>query len=320
MPYVPPGGNTVQPIAIPISKAHQIAEGLPISYTESADRHRATSLPIAEESSSSIPLSSLSLRESEDVLTPRAPDAIASGPTAAPEASMLASTEIPQPQRRQSGSQSQQQLNGITLDSLSTALASSSLSTSPKAFLSASASSVASTPPLEDSSRSLHQSSPAASSIVSLPEQEEHQHIDNVKHSNPDPSLMANRSDPQLNNQAEVAEKISGEVEEEDTEDEGRKIAGDIETKPATLTSGASEAIDGTAWIPVPTAAERDALTVYTAELYAYTKTLYIQAKLSLSRAERRRQSGSAPSQFGVKQSGMEKMAAKKALARRLNG
>ncbi|RSH89890.1 hypothetical protein EHS25_001876 [Saitozyma podzolica] len=46
---------------------------------------------------------------------------------------------------------------------------------------------------------------------------------------------------------------------------------------------------------------------------------LYLQAKLSNSRAGKRRQSLSSYNSFGGKQSGMERLAAKKALARRLN-
>ncbi|WVF67215.1 hypothetical protein IAT40_001963 [Kwoniella sp. CBS 6097] len=329
MPYVPPGSDTVQPIAIPIRKTHQMAEGTSAVDTtdeDASERHRASSLPVDEGSSNPLPLS-LSLRTDEEVPTPKASDSTVSDSiagAAAIESAMdptfanAASAEPPAPQR--SGSQSQHEYNGITLDSLSSALASSSLSTSPKAFLAASSSSAASTPPLEESSRSLHQSSPAASSIVSLPEQEEHQHIEDVKHSNSDTSLSANRSDTQLNTDSGMVGKMEGEAEEDDTEDEGRKIAGDIETRPIAASAGNQDAIAGTVLVPVPTDAERDAFTLYTEGLYAYTKTLYIQAKLSLSRAERRRQSVSIHNQFGVKQSGMEKMAAKKALARRLNG
>ncbi|KAK8843505.1 hypothetical protein IAR55_007165 [Kwoniella newhampshirensis] len=63
-----------------------------------------------------------------------------------------------------------------------------------------------------------------------------------------------------------------------------------------------------------------DPINRYREELYAYTHSLYIQAKLSSSRAERRRQSVSLQGQFGSRTSGMEKMAAKKALAKHLNG
>lgn len=60
----------------------------------------------------------------------------------------------------------------------------------------------------------------------------------------------------------------------------------------------------------------------YKRELYLYTRGLYLEAKLSSSRSDKRRGStgGAAYTQFGQKQSGMERLAQKKALARRLNG
>ncbi|RSH95473.1 hypothetical protein EHS25_000565 [Saitozyma podzolica] len=62
-----------------------------------------------------------------------------------------------------------------------------------------------------------------------------------------------------------------------------------------------------------------DAVTRYKVGLYAYTRDLYLQAQQSNSRAEKRRESVSGYNTFGAKQSGMERLAAKKALARRLN-
>ncbi|ORY29105.1 hypothetical protein BCR39DRAFT_588407 [Naematelia encephala] len=61
------------------------------------------------------------------------------------------------------------------------------------------------------------------------------------------------------------------------------------------------------------------AVARYRAGLYNYTHELYIQAKLASAFAQKKRNAPS-PSQFGATQSGMERMAAKKALARRLNG
>lgn len=58
-----------------------------------------------------------------------------------------------------------------------------------------------------------------------------------------------------------------------------------------------------------------DAVARYKEGLYAYTRGLYIEAKLSSTRKE----SSTANASFN-RQSGMEKMSAKKALARRLNG
>ncbi|OCF44433.1 hypothetical protein I317_01693 [Kwoniella heveanensis CBS 569] len=277
MPYVPPGSNTVQPIAIPIGKTHQVAEGIPISEKRegpSAGRHGATSLPSdGGHASSSIPLS-FSLRSNEDVPTPRASDSTVSDSTAsasAREAIMIPAVDPTQAEPL-TGRKSQQDHNGITLDSLASALASSSLSTSPEASMAASTSSAASTPPLEESSRSLHQSSPAASSVVSLPEQEEHQHIEDVKHSNSDSSLSANRSDSQVNSDTALVGKRAGEVEEEDTEDESRKVAGDIESKPTgMIDSHYTEATVGTVVMPVSTDAERDPFTLYREGIYAYT-------------------------------------------------
>ncbi|KAK1922365.1 hypothetical protein DB88DRAFT_348028 [Papiliotrema laurentii] len=61
--------------------------------------------------------------------------------------------------------------------------------------------------------------------------------------------------------------------------------------------------------------AEDDPVARYREGLYAYTRSLYLEAKL----VQKRKAGIPTYGQFGMKQSGMEKMAAKKALARRLN-
>ncbi|WVQ72155.1 hypothetical protein IAR50_001700 [Cryptococcus sp. DSM 104548] len=67
---------------------------------------------------------------------------------------------------------------------------------------------------------------------------------------------------------------------------------------------------------------EKDAVSMYSEAIYAYTHSLYLQAKTSSSstsssgaRGERKKTGN-----FGSKMSGMEKMAQQKALAARLNG
>ncbi|WRT68826.1 uncharacterized protein IL334_005806 [Kwoniella shivajii] len=221
MPYIAPGSMQVQPIAVPISKVHQLAEG------------------------------KVSSTSNDDVSTPKPSDS---------------SSDLSQPTDLISTAESDS--NGLSLDSLTSQLASSSIH------------STSSTPPLEESSRSQHQSSPAASSVVSLPEQGDG-YLDEVK---------TPKSDTSLKRLAD------------DEEEEGKKVAGELQTQAA-----------------VTQEMENDALAAYRERLYAYTHSLWIQAKLSSSRAERRRQSVSIHG-FTNKQSGMEKMAAKKALAKRLNG
>ncbi|WWC73336.1 uncharacterized protein I206_107303 [Kwoniella pini CBS 10737] len=154
-----------------------------------------------------------------------------------------------------------------------------------------------STPPLEDEDeyeegiKTQNLSSPATSSVISLPEQQQ------------DDKVKTSRSDSSLRRR--VNEVDQEEVEEE----EEKKVAGE-EVEPSTLEDKPNTTISE----------DKTAFDLYRQGLYAYTHTLWIQAKLSSSRAERRRQSVSISGQFGAKQSGMERMAAKKALAKRLNG
>jgi len=62
----------------------------------------------------------------------------------------------------------------------------------------------------------------------------------------------------------------------------------------------------------------KDEIMKYKLGMIAYTRDLYQQAKLSESR--KAKTAAAYGQQFGLKQSGMEKMAAKKALTKRLNG
>ncbi|WVR09259.1 hypothetical protein IAU60_006324 [Kwoniella sp. DSM 27419] len=259
MPYVPPGSDRVQPIAIPIERTHQLAEGSLVPFTE---RHQHQQ-----------PQPHLS-RSHDDTLTPRLNGV--TGQRRNTDAGMQGYSPF-QP-THDSGAAS-----SVDLDTINRSLASTSL-----------AGSTTSTPPLEPyadgydeghSTKSLPRSSPATSSVISLPEQKEGQ-------------------DPHAR------------LDDED-DDEGRKVAGEPESPLGGQTVDAKEipVID-----PLGLASGDDAYALYKQGLYAYTHTLYIQAKLSNSRAERRRQSVSIHGQFGARQSGMEKMAAKKALARRLNG
>ncbi|WVQ81575.1 hypothetical protein IAT38_003699 [Cryptococcus sp. DSM 104549] len=103
----------------------------------------------------------------------------------------------------------------------------------------------------------------------------------------------------------------AGGVDEEEEED-GIKVAGERDAGSASPDVDVEAAKAAVREPP----GEKDAVSLYSEAIYAYTHTLYIQAKLSSSRTERRKQA----SQYAPKPSGMEKMAAKKALARRLNG
>ncbi|WWD20954.1 hypothetical protein CI109_105432 [Kwoniella shandongensis] len=135
-----------------------------------------------------------------------------------------------------------------------------------------------SSPPPSLSSSSIHQPSPASTSILSLSEQ---------------------------GTDSSAPSSTRGDDEDECAGEEGGVGGGGggkVVSTPASTTTSS------------PGLGE-SAMSRYREQLYAYTHSLYIQAKLSSSKAERRRQSVS----FGVKPSGMEKMAAKKALARHLN-
>lgn len=61
-----------------------------------------------------------------------------------------------------------------------------------------------------------------------------------------------------------------------------------------------------------------EAVVRYRHGLYAYTRSLYLEAKLSSKNTDKKRDL-QAHNNFGLKQSGMERLAAKKALAKRLN-
>ncbi|KAK6904498.1 hypothetical protein L486_03035 [Kwoniella mangroviensis CBS 10435] len=247
MPYLPPNSDQVQPIAIPISKTHQlIIDNIP-------------------ESDSSDP------RTSEDIHTPK--------PDNHPDAITIPTKES-------------------SVDSITSGMTSTSLYSNIP------------TPPLDHEQDKLvdasnNTSSPAASSIFSLPEQEQDQGNINVKTSRSDSSLRRRQNE------------INEVMEEE--EEEGKKVKGeDVVQSDTDTNSNTNSKTDLSSM--VDREEDRNAFAVYRQGLYAYTHTLWIQAKLSSSRAERRRQSVSSQSQFGSKQSGMEKMAAKKALAKRLNG
>ncbi|WVW79143.1 hypothetical protein I302_101109 [Kwoniella bestiolae CBS 10118] len=256
MPYIPPNSNQIQPIAIPISRTHQLAiDNIPTSTS--------TSTATSNESSES------------DIHTPR-PD----------ESSQNQSQPIPV-----SAPSKESSVDSITSGMTSTSLYSN-----------------IPTPPLEhyDSGRSIgDRTSPAASSVISLPEQDQDQDQANVKTSRSDSSLRRRQQ----------------EVNEAEEEEEGKKVSGE-DVVQSDLDTNVDVDVDTTLNANPNTISisdeDRTAFDLYRQGLYAYTHTLWIQAKLSSSRAERRRQSVST--QFGAKQSGMEKMAAKKALAKRLNG
>ncbi|WWC91462.1 uncharacterized protein L201_006408 [Kwoniella dendrophila CBS 6074] len=257
MPYIPPGSNQIQSISIPIHKTHQLAvDNIPKDIRP----------------------------EEEEIHTPKPSDM---------DNMNTQSINIPQKEKEDS------------IDSLNSALLATSLY------------STSSTPPLEhdhdhhhiehredicqsSSSSSIrdiqYTSSPADSSVISLPEQDQDNENSQVKTSRSDSSLRRRQT----------------ELNDEDESEEGKKVAGEDIT---------SEIVDPAVQkIHVNHEEVKNAVTLYKEAIYAYTHGLWIQAKLSSSRAERRRQSVSSGGQFGSKQSGMEKMAAKKALAKRLNG
>ncbi|WWC64275.1 uncharacterized protein I303_106885 [Kwoniella dejecticola CBS 10117] len=265
MPYIPPGSNQIQPIAIPIERTHQLA----------LDRIPKDLAPDPSNSADASDLSNGNEEGSPNTPRPVENDGMSS-------AAAAESINKRSPTKEDS------------IESLSSAIAATSLYSN------------ISTPPLdeydpedEEGSKTRNHSSPATSSVISLPEQNDKD--DNVKTS---------RSDSSLRRRVNEVNDVEAEAEAE--EEEGKKVAGEDAQQQHSKMEGLTQGSTRTQ--------EQNAFDLYRQGLYAYTHTLWIQAKLSSSRAERRRQSVSVQGSFGAKQSGMEKMAAKKALAKRLNG
>ncbi|TYJ52517.1 hypothetical protein B9479_006877 [Cryptococcus floricola] len=99
--------------------------------------------------------------------------------------------------------------------------------------------------------------------------------------------------------------------------DKVRKVAGEMEAAVKERTGIHVE-------IRLASPGEKDAVSMYSEAIYAYTHSLYLQAKTSSASSSSKSSSSKAERKktgsFGSKMSGMERMAQQKALAARLNG